>query len=191
MAKRPGDPFGLSLMDVLSNALGGTLLLMMIVAASIGLRDEEQRELPAEEGGGEFETVKIIPLRRVPSDKPDLSLLVIQIRFWGSRSIKLYLNGIESDESCSIGSIANDPSEWLVIRKGRRDNNWSVIAKAQSIQDLPEKITVLATSDDLAISFERKVELNWKSKGKLQHEILYVTEYPNKPPVIKLSSEDY
>jgi hypothetical protein len=52
-SKKPADAFGLSLLDVLSNALGGVILLMLIVASAIASGErKKQIESPVSSGGG-------------------------------------------------------------------------------------------------------------------------------------------
>lgn len=85
MSKRkpPADAFGLSLMDVLSNALGGVILLVMIVAVTLKGNDRLRKNKPEEERAGQEYTAldldrsPVVPARQ-------LKTVVLQIHFTGA-----------------------------------------------------------------------------------------------------------
>ncbi|MBV6504653.1 MAG: hypothetical protein ILNGONEN_00203 [Syntrophorhabdaceae bacterium] len=179
MPKRPNDAFGLSLLDVLSNALGATILLMMIVAASLGKGDEKRRNLPVEEGEGE--NVTVLDFYPEPS-RSSLHLLVIQIRLFGDDAEFCSLRIEGEQDSCTIAQGINKRSEWLVTRKGRLERQWFVVLEAQ--KTLPDSFSVLATSDDQPLVSEvRRLD---KNLGQLERTLLSVSEKSDLPPEIQI-----
>ncbi len=75
--KNPKDPFGLSLLDVLSNALAGTIILMLIVAVSVGGNDKSKKSKIYSKNQGSRMTLS--PSNNSTSIETNFDELTIQI----------------------------------------------------------------------------------------------------------------
>lgn len=178
MAKRPPDPFGLSLLDVLSNALGATIVLMMIVAVNISSDAEQQhQDAQTDESQGEMITLQLKPT----ADNERSKLMVLQIRLIGGNPRNCRLEAISSRPipEISIQQGKYDPSQWLVFKRGRFYFTWQVILKGHQYQDLPDTVYVLPTMDDRPLDPET-IRLR-KRLGYTQYRLFSVTEEAPKP----------
>lgn len=159
--------------------LAPTMLLMMIVAASLGKGDEKRRNLPVEEGEGE--NVTVVDFYREPS-KSSLHLLVMQIRLFGGDADLCSLRIEGERDSCTVAQGINKRLEWLITRKGRLDRQWFVVLKAHTA--LPDSFSVLATSDDQPLISEvRRLD---KNIGIFERTLLSVSEKSDFPPDIRI-----
>ncbi|MEL6629486.1 MAG: hypothetical protein AAFU33_16365 [Bacteroidota bacterium] len=148
MAKRrqPSDPFGVSLLDVLSNALGGVILLVLIVAVTIDGNDKRRLNLPPEERKG-------INYTEINFDKAELdlslNLLLIQIELIGGDG-EIRLSG--DSENCILTQTHRGSSEkkpnWLVIRTGENLGTWDISLKENSSTIPPNAVAIFITVDE-------------------------------------------
>lgn len=187
MPRRPADAFGLSLLDVLSNALGGTMLLMMIVAASVGGIGNQKENLPVEGATGEFMTEPEEFERRPPQDK--LSLLVIQVRFWGGTpgADSLYFDPNSfPPKSSSVSYGISDQSQWLVMKKEPLKKDLVVILETESNHLMPDSVSIFATLDahPLCSCRDRIPDIN-----RSNYELLRISEDSSEKPNIYLFGE--
>lgn len=155
--KEAVDPFGLSLLDVLSNALGGLILLMLIVAVTIKGNDEKRLNLQQESSQGENYTVITIP-ERLKQPKLETDILIAQIKVFGG-SPELSLAGA-FEGHCSLSKYVDTldtkkhSSEWLVIRKNKMDGDWEVRLDKNSDHSPPDSIAILITWKELVTCHE-------------------------------------
>ena len=157
--KEPADAFGLSLLDVLSNALGGVILLTLIVAATIKGNDKLRLNLPPDlERGNDYTDLDFDVKKK---KKIEFDLLIIQMELIGGTS-ELKLFG-EDLSHCSISkrTISDDQlnvsDEWLIVRQNKMDSNWSI--EFSDTENLPDSIAVIITLDNLT-PFGEKVEIS-------------------------------
>jgi len=174
MRKLPADAFGLSLLDVLSNALGAVLLLMMIVSASVGGNDEERHDLPVEEGAGQ--TVTALEFKLHEPNTPKSGLIVAQIRLFGGdvESLNLIFKDATADDIRGVHRGIKDRSQWLVLKRGRRLGQWSLHIAARRHGALPDSISVMATIDDYPMP-PKLIHLNDKNT-QLSYPIFSVSD---------------
>ncbi|MCO6490083.1 MAG: hypothetical protein J5I98_16850 [Phaeodactylibacter sp.] len=150
MAKKrePVDPFGLSLLDVLSNALGGVILLMLIVAVTLKGNDKKRLNLPQESLQGKNYTKTTFNKKEKP--EVEINILLAQIQLIGNKgALKL-----ESDvpncvlsQSTSADTMRND---WLVVRHGIVKGEWSVVLNEPAHIGPRDSVAVFITLAELA-----------------------------------------
>jgi hypothetical protein len=125
--RTPGDAFGLSLLDVLSNALGGLILLVLIVAVTIKGNDLKRLYLPQEGRPGLYYT-------ELKFDQEDLepveNILLAQIRLIGDAD-RMAVPRLSGDVAqCTLlpspVSEGTRISDWMAVRKGEVDGTWSI-----------------------------------------------------------------
>lgn len=161
--KEAVDPFGLSLLDVLSNALGGVILLMMIVAVTIKGNDSRKLNLPQEADQGErYTEVKFKP----KNTKVEYFLLTAQIDLIGGGG-SLSLDGDIKNEilTKSTSPFRGESREWLVIRQGKSKGRWQVRLDPKSIptgDTFPDSVSVMITLDN-KVSCSEVVEIGDRS----------------------------
>lgn len=148
MAKKrePADAFGVSLLDVLSNALGGLILLVLIVAVTLKGNDKRRLNLPQEERKG-------INYTEINFDKADLNLkfnlLLLQIELIGGEG-EISLSG--DTEGCIVTRSNSDAKDkknnWFVMRNGEKVGAWQIDLKNSSADNPPESIAIFITVDE-------------------------------------------
>lgn len=150
--REPVDPFGLSLLDVLSNALGGLILLMLVVAITTKGNDEKRLNLPSEDTQGQNYTVVTVSKKKKPELK--FNLLIAQINLYGS-SAELSLAG-EFTGNCSLSSRGDSlKRQWLAIRLDNMQNKeWEVKFKNPSDHPGLDSIAILVTCSDLVTCYD-------------------------------------
>lgn len=154
--KEPVDAFGLSLLDVLSNAVGGVILLVLIVAITLRGNDYKRLNLPDEQKSGEIYTV--LKFDKSKNDKKEnMNLLVVQIKFHGG-SMKCEITGENSE--CSLGiedtseQVTNRGFKEMIIFRKKNDQEqrkWEVIAKENDSPSIPDSISIFVTANDKVI----------------------------------------
>jgi len=188
--KAPVDPFGLSLMDVLSNALGGVILLMLIVAATIKGKDKEHlNRLPEDDQGAEHTAVEFV--RGKPALK---SLMLVQIELLGGEGT-LILSG--EKQFCSLSKRRKDQApemdslhqtspyaqDWLIIRNGNFSGTWKVDLEIDPNGNRPDSVGVfISTGTLIKCVITTKLILNKKT-------ILEVREQKNGEPEITIAGQ--
>jgi len=116
MSKRKdsADAFGLSLMDVLSNALGGVILLVLIVAVTLKGNDRLRKNKPEEERQGVDYTSLDFKRSKI-TQKFELNVLTVQIHFKSS-PVGLQLRDATGCTLALVGDSAGATSstDWLL-----------------------------------------------------------------------------
>ena len=152
--REPVDAFGLSLLDVLSNALGGLILLMLIVAVTLKGNDKRRLNLPEEERQGQKYT-ELEFQKKKPEVK--FNLLLVQITLYGSDA-SLEFEGDRSN--CSLTkSTANgnkESEDWFILRIGEKEKDWSVTYAQNAFDNIryPDSIAVFVTIDEMVYCAE-------------------------------------
>lgn len=149
--REQADPFGLSLLDVLSNALGGVILLMLIVAVTIKGRDDRKLNEAQEERQGSNYTVKVFEKTKKPSNDLNFDLMLVQVAIVGTEKAELDLvTDASTNGCCSLAKLATSGhnesiTEYMVIRNGIYDGEWELRLKplpsATSIQSVDFYVT--------------------------------------------------
>jgi len=147
--KNAADAFGLSLLDVLSNALGGVILLMLIIAATINGNDKRRLNKPQEsKQGKKYSAIEF----EKGEKKNEFNLLLAQVRLInGSGEISI---GGEHNNKCSLAKYITDISpdmetNWLAIRMGEMNGTWDLILHPGTGTTYPDSVSVFITIDDI------------------------------------------
>ena len=125
--KEAPDAFGLSLLDVLSNALGGLIILMLIVAVTKKGNDERRLNQPDEGREGKIYTDTKFDTTKM---KIDNEILIVQLRVFGKGELKLDLKQ-DKFSHCSLSKFSDNdtlkPSNnWMIVRMGEQNAKWTV-----------------------------------------------------------------
>ncbi|MCG8330167.1 MAG: hypothetical protein MI974_20885 [Chitinophagales bacterium] len=112
------DPFGMSLLDVLSNALGGVILLMLIVAATLKGNDKKRLNLPPEGEQGIIYTELDFEILDLDLD---MEILIVQIQL--SEPAKLTL---DAPDNAFVSMSTNDNVNWLILQEKKAEEGWQV-----------------------------------------------------------------
>lgn len=183
MKKRePADAFGLSLLDVLSNALGGVILLMLIVVLTIKGNDKKRLNLSQEERPGEWYTVLDFEKK-----KPEVqfNLLLAQISLLGAKEDGQFgeLELTENTQYCGISKENSERknAEWFILRHGVKKEKWEVKFKEPYEGVYPDSIAVVITIDE-KICCSKIVKVT-----DVNEPLLTVQERGEKQPEITIS----
>ncbi len=154
--KEPVDAFGLSLLDVLSNAVGGVILLVLIVAVTLRGNDYKRLNLPDEQRSGEAYTVLKFDKSK-NEKKKNMNLLVVQIKFHGG-SMKCEISGDASE--CSLGiedtseQLTNRGFKEMIIFRKKTDQEqrkWEITTVENDTRSIPDSVSVFVTANDKVI----------------------------------------
>lgn len=183
-AKKVADPFGLSLMDVLSNALGGMILLLLIVAASIK-SNESQKKVRKDEtepgAGGSIATLSFVESKNTPKYDYILYHYTLKITGTNKDSVILELRGDAKHISLARGEGENK-NIWHVIwgvegEQNKEKHLWQVVCQNPAIAK-GCSISPLFLQNNFPIHLNKHTKL---FNGKA---ILEVEEIENDDPLI-------
>jgi hypothetical protein len=175
MVSRKREAFGVSLLDVLSNALVGAIVLMLIASVFTKVLNDVQEEDPAQ-GEATVPTSPLFPPRD-PVKSDDLLIVALHFGSWAAapEDIQLSFEGISgsteawADSCISIMRGSYDPTYWLVIRTCPCDDGrvWGVRLRsgANDGSQLPRYVDVHANSGVSPLKGERRYEISWNGRS--------------------------
>jgi len=182
--REQADPFGLSLLDVLSNALGGVILLMLIVAVTIKGRDDRKLNEAKEERQGANYTVKAFEKIEKPNDETNFDLMLVQVAIIGSGKVNLELKtDASTNDCCSLvkqisGGGRKGVSEYMVVRNGTYNGEWELLLSSSSLLKGIQSVEFYVTHNKQVYCAESGVPT-----GKT---LLKVREYKGDQPEIRV-----
>jgi hypothetical protein len=177
--KEAPDAFGLSLLDVLSNALGGLIILMLIVAVTKKGNDEKQLNLPSEEKEGKIRTdINFEKMKK----HTDNDILIIQLKLLGGGGVlRLQGNGIRNcslsqfNSNDTLGNSADttlqQADNWMAVRMGEQKAEWRVVLVTGRVDSVAVFITKNANvycSDIVKLENNGAPLISVEDKGKGQ-----------------------
>ena len=114
-----------SLLDLLTNSFAAAMLLMAIVATTMGqIGGDVDRNDVVEPGDKNIVTVLLTKKKK---EKPDPPIVTVQLRLIGPNSSKAKLKvegAAASEKQISIGQGAFDQDHWMCVRKGALEEEW-------------------------------------------------------------------
>lgn len=187
---RKREAFGLSLLDVLSNALVGAIVLMLIASVFTKVLNDLQDSDEQEQGESEIRTSTLFPTRdKINSE----DVLNIALKFKSGPGIKQdYELYIEKDEgianaawdscvTCMRGAYDDSKSYWLVSRTcpWKQGETWRVKLRssATDLSRLPDSVEVLFNLGVNPVGVWNE-KVNWNMK---EVDLIKVTESAAQP----------
>jgi len=186
---RKREAFGLSLLDVLSNALVGAIVLMLIASVFTKVLNDARDSNDPEQGDSEVRTSRLFP----PKDplKSD-DVLNIALTFKNgpgvAQSFDIYhvaLDGVTQtacDTCIDIMRGSHKQQYWLVTRRcpWREGQRWDLRLKRRTndVTRLPDSVSIHYHSGVRPLPGPREVKLTWSAPDVV---LLHVAEtYPDK-----------
>lgn len=186
---RKREAFGLSLLDVLSNALVGAIVLMLIASVFTKVLNDLQDSDDPEKGDSNIRTSTLFP----PKDpvKSD-DVLNVALKFKSGPGIdQNYDLNIVKDEGVDDAAWdtcvtrmrgAYDPSYWLVTRAcpWELGQTWSLklSSTATDLSRLPDSVEVHYNGGVNPLQGDRHIKINWKRPGFV---LIKVSESASQP----------
>lgn len=137
------EAIGITLLDVLTNSFAAALLLMTIVAATVGNGDGDQTQ--AQPGDGTDYVVRAQFGADKKLERPDPPVLTILLTFKGNnaRRVQLRVDGADETRGIALRQGLYRPEQWSVFRRGQLESSWQV----QLAQNggLPDSVYALVT----------------------------------------------
>ncbi len=167
--------FGLSLLDVLSNALVAAIVLMMIAATFVrvldGLSDVEDTE------AGDADHPSAVEFKHVNDPKRAKLQLNINLELIGGNPKKVtlsarYKDGGKIEKYVSVYQGIYDKKYWLVTRDSATfEKEWSIVITGDEVS-LPNSIEIHANSGLTPLSIQEDVRIYKKIKAGILIDIL-------------------
>ncbi len=143
MAKK--EAFGLSLLDVLSNALVGAIVLMVVAASFIKvLSDLEEHNDPYE---GNSNDITAVEFRPVSDPKRSTKWLTACFELHGGKpeDVQLLFHSDHPDQATCIERFQGvyEKKYWLVVRECQWDDgDWRLELQTDSAAAMPDSISI-------------------------------------------------
>jgi len=146
------EAFGLSLLDVLSNALLGGIVLMMIAAVSVSISNmESELDKDDEQGAAEVNSAK--QFKPIDINFKGNSMLIVSLRTKGGDSTKCIIKSVFNNElekqnkeypDCiNISQGLYQKNYWVMTREaalcGKEAGSWEIVIEGER-QFLPDTV---------------------------------------------------
>ncbi len=144
------ESIGISLLDVLTNSFAAALLLMTIVAATVGSGDGDPNQ--AKPGDGTDYVVSAQFGLDKKLERPDPPVLSILLTFKGgnAQGVKLRAAALSDKTEATIRQSFFRPEQWSVFRRGSIKTPWLV--EMDCTGTVPDSLYVLITIGNTGIA---------------------------------------
>lgn len=137
------EAIGITLLDVLTNSFAAALLLMTIVAATVGSSEGSQTDSKPGDGTDYVIAAQFGENKKLERPDPPVFTALLIFKGRGAERVRLKFEGNEENKLVAIRQGLYRPEQWSVFRRGRLERSWSVKFTADS--NLPDSVYILMT----------------------------------------------
>ena len=179
MPRKPKDPFGLSLLDILSNALGGTLLLLVIVAQTMNKHNENVKSVQVTSGGNNGSNIRPEIIQKPIVGEPEN--VIIQLGVWedGANRYEFVQPSSHNNPLCQVYQGLGRKSQWAVIRDFKAKGGCSIRMKIGSAP--PDSISYRIIMDSRHVCESTRI---FPNSNRSDLELVSMISRPGTAPII-------
>jgi hypothetical protein len=135
------EAIGITLLDVLTNTFAAALLLMTIVAATVGSGDGNRTESEPGDGTDYVIAAQFGEDKKLERPDPPVITILLTFKGRGAERVRLAAEGTDENQFVSVRQGLYRPEQWSVFRRGNLERGWNVQFAAGS--SLPDSVYVL------------------------------------------------
>lgn len=187
MAKK--EAFGLSLLDVLSNALVGAIVLMVVAASFIKVLGELEEHNDPNDGNSN--DITAVEFRPVSDPKRSTKWLTACFELHGGKpeEVQLLVRSKRLDQTNCIERFQGvyEKQYWLVVRECLwEEGEWQVELQTTSAAAMPDSISIHINAGlrPLSLPADLRTLKDWTRQAG-NHYLFTVLESPRLPKIIR------